>query len=280
MTSDLKSARPLLKWAGGKNRLVPELTSRIPERFNNYHEPFVGGGALFWALASCNQISKIARITDTNEVLIRTYQAIQEDVEGVVRLLKDMPNDKNFFLTTRGRDILNEAKKPAEVAAWLIYLNKTAFNGLYRVNSKGMFNVPFGDYARPTICDEENLRACSRVLKNTKTEIHVMPFEGVLDYAKPGDFVYMDSPYMPTSKTSNFTAYTAEGFGMERHILLRDVARRLKGRGVHVLLSHSETPEIRNLYSTEDFIIDVVSSSRSISASTKGRGKVTELIVR
>ena len=280
-------ARPPLKSAGGKTRLLPELLQRVPSSFANYHEPFVGGGALYWALAESGRLDgvgrspyrRIARLSDLNEHLVRTYQAIQEDVGGLVLRLRQMPHDKEYFLALRERDVLAAGVPDVEVAAWFIYLNKCAFNGLFRVNKAGKFNVPWGDYKKPNICDEPTLRACAAVLKRVKTEIERMSFERILDYAKADDFCYLDSPYHPLSKTSNFTSYNGGGFKLEDQERLRDVALELKRRGVHVLLSNSDCPTIRELY-TDGFTIEAVEAPRSINSKGDGRGNVSELLIR
>lgn len=262
--------RPFLKWAGGKRQLVPELLRNAPARFNTYHEPFVGGGALFFALAP-----RRAVLYDNNLRLIRTWRAIRDDVEAVIARLRSYPHDKAFFLEMRERDIDREAD--AEVAAWLIYLNRTAYNGLYRVNRRNVFNVPFGRYSAPTICDAENLRACSRALQGVRL-LHT-DFTSALELCERGDFVYFDPPYAPLSPTSSFTAYTADGFGPEEQIRLRDTALALKRRGVDVLLSNSASKFVREIYA-EGFEVEEVLAMRAINCHGERRGQIAELIIR
>jgi len=264
-------AKPFVKWVGGKRQLIHELEPRIPTRFNTYHEPFVGGGALFFHLMPERSI-----LADTNERLVRTYIGIRDQVEKVIELLSSYPHDKDFFMGMRGIDI--DSKTDAEVAAWFIYLNRTGFNGLYRVNRSNVYNVPFGDYDNPTICDAENLRKCAIALRHA--EIRHTSFETVLDRALPGDFVYFDPPYVPLSASSNFTSYTKNGFGMREQEKLRDVARELKARGVRVLLSNSSAPEVYSLYGTEVFELAAVGATRAVNCKAAGRGKVQELIIR
>lgn len=265
----MHSARPFVKWAGGKRRLVSQLLCHLPERIRVYHEPFVGGGALFYALRP-----KLAHLSDANERLVRTYQGVRDDVEGVIRHLRRYPHDENFYLKMRRMNV--DDGTDAEVAAWLIYLNKTGFNGLYRVNRKNEFNVPFGAQNNPTICDEHNLRACSRQL--SRTEIRREDFSAVLERADPGDVVYFDPPYMPVSVSSSFVSYTNGGFGPEDHRRLRDVALELKRRGVRVLLSNSSAPVVRELY-VEHFVIEEVLAARAINSRGDRRGLVREVLI-
>lgn len=263
-------AVPYVKWAGGKRSMLRHLLLLVPSSYGTYYEPFVGGGALFFALRPSKAV-----ISDINRRLVRSYVAVRDDVDEVVALLKTYPYEKDFFLKMRATPI--DARSDVEVAAWLIYLNRTCFNGLYRVNRRNEFNVPFGKYANPTICDEANLLACSEALKCASI-LHD-PFERVLESAVPGDFVYFDPPYLPISATSSFTGYSADGFGLRDQQRLRDVALELKDRGVHVLLSNSAAPAIRGLYA-EGFEVTEVLASRAINAKGDGRGKIPELVIR
>jgi DNA adenine methylase len=279
-------ARPFVKYAGGKTRLLPELFARLPPSFKSYHEPFVGGGALYWALARTGWLDGcVARLTDMNTELVRSYQAIQDSVEDVIRELRSMPNTAEFFAVVRakrnGATRENPWRPDAVLAsAQFIYLNKTGFNGLYRVNQSGDFNVPFGHYDAPKICDDENLRACAETLHRVKTEVCVEPFEDVLNYAHAGDLVYFDPPYLPLSKTSNFTSYTRLGFRLEDHVRLRDLALVLKDRGVHVMISNSANDAIRELYASSAFRVEEVQAARSVNSKGNGRGKIAELVIR
>ena len=190
-------AHPFLKWVGGKRQLLSQIAPYVPTFTGTYYEPFVGGGALFFHLRPAHAV-----ISDSNERLVRTYRGVRDDCEKVIDLLRTYRYEKSFYLAMRNRDIDRELD--SNVAAWMIYLNKTGFNGLYRVNSKNVFNVPFGKYTNPTICDVENLRACSAALKNATIEWS--GFGVVLERRKAGDFVYFDPPYVPLSATSSFTA--------------------------------------------------------------------------
>lgn len=263
-------AVPYLKWAGGKRSMLRHLLPLVPASYGTYHEPFVGGGALFFALQPTRAV-----ISDVNRRLVRSYVAVRDDVDGVVALLKTYPYEKQFFLNMRRVPI--DDHSDVEVAAWLVYLNRSCFNGLYRVNRDNVFNVPFGKYANPTICDESNLRACSDALKGV-TIAHD-PFEKVLERAVTGDFVYFDPPYLPISATSSFTGYSSDGFGLADHERLRDVARVLAVGGVHVIISNSAAPAVKELYA-DGFEVTEVLASRAINADGDGRGKIPELIIR
>src|SRR5258706_11412152 len=239
VASENGSARPFVKWAGGKRQLLSSLLQHAPRDAPSYFEPFIGGGALFFALRP-----KRAVLADVNERLIRTYTGVKNNVEDVIRLLKSYPHSPAFFYRFRQKKI--DGASDAEVAAWFIYLNKTGFNGLYRVNRDNRFNVPFARYASPNICDEPTLRACSAALAGT--ELLVEDFAKVVAKAKRGDFVYFHPPYVPLSVTSSFTSYTSVGFGEAEQKRLRDTALKLKKRGVRVLLSNSSSPMVRELY--------------------------------
>jgi DNA adenine methylase len=266
-------ARPFLKWAGGKRQLLPHLLRHVPPSVRStgrYYEPFVGGGALFFALRPAR-----ATLADVNERLVRAYRGVAHHVGDVVRLLGGYPHASEFFYRLRAEAI--DARSDAEVAAWFIYLNRTGYNGLYRVNRKNVFNVPFGRYANPTVCDEPTLRACAAALAGTT--LLVADFEKVVSSARRGDFVYFDPPYAPLSATSSFTSYTSDGFGPDDQRRLRDVARRLKKRGVHVLLSNSSAPLTRELYA-DGFEVFEVPATRMLNSKGDGRGAIAELVIR
>jgi DNA adenine methylase len=275
-----RGAQPFVKWAGGKRQLLSELLRKVPRAFAKpdvrsgacrYFEPFLGGGALFFALRP-----RRATLADVNERLIRTYTGVRDDVEAVLGLLKEYErkHDERFFY--RFRDVDIDSKTDAEVAAWFIYLNKTGFNGLYRVNRDNKFNVPFGRYVRPNIRDEKTLRACSLALAGV--ELVVKDFERVVAEARRGDFVYFDPPYVPLSATSSFTSYTSRGFGPKEQTRLRDVAQKLKKRGVYVLLSNSSAQAVRELYA-EGFQIVEVLATRSVNSKATARGSISELVI-
>lgn len=267
--SRVRPAKPFLKWAGGKRQLLDHLRARVPEGHGTYHEPFVGGGALFFDTAPERAI-----LADWNPRLVRTYRSVRDNPEAVIARLATYPNEKEFFLRMREQDI--DAGSDEDLAAWMIYLNKTGFNGLYRVNRRGGFNVPFGRYKNPKICDADNLRAASERLQGV--EILHSDFRGVEERCKPGDFVYFDPPYVPASNTASFTAYTKNGFNLDDQAELRDLAMRLKEKGVSVLLSNSSVPEVHALYA-EGFERIEIFANRAINSNAAKRGKVAEALI-
>jgi DNA adenine methylase len=271
-----RAARPFLKWAGGKGKAVDTLKAFLPAKIRTYHEPMVGGGALFFALAAEGRYQN-AQLNDSNQELICSYLAIREDVDGLIALLSTYKYDRTFFNTLRAAELSTIGL--VNRGARMIYLNKTGFNGLYRVNKKGQFNVPFGRYDNPLICDEPNLRAVSAVLQG----VHILNrdyqylYAPELTYAVPGDAVYFDPPYVPLSKTANFTAYGADGFGPKEHEELAASFAALAKRGVAVMLSNSDTSFTRELY--KDFEIRTVKARRNINKDPTKRGDVSEIVV-
>ncbi|MBW4500194.1 MAG: DNA adenine methylase [Scytonema hyalinum WJT4-NPBG1] len=264
--------RPFLKWAGGKARLIQQYIPYFPTYFKTYYEPFLGGGSVFFYLYE-RQPAK-AFLTDINAELITTYLCVRDDVEKLIDLLKEhqVQHSKDYYYRIRTTIESTELKK----AARLIYLNKTCFNGLYRENSKGEFNVPMGRYKKPNICDLSNLRLASVALQSA--EIEIRSFEKVLNHASNSeDFVYFDPPYYPVSTTSNFTSYSRYAFNENEQYRLRDVFVELAQRGVKVMLSNSDTSFIRNLY--KDFHIHTILARRAINSNAKKRGKINELLV-
>lgn len=267
------SARPPVKWAGGKRHLSEEILKRLPDKIATYHEPFVGGGAVFFALQAAGRFKK-ARLNDSNIDLMCAYHAIKENPSSLIKRLREHgnANSEEYYYKVRAR---RSKRSPTDIGARLMYLNKTCFNGLYRVNKKGEFNVPCGKYKEPTICDEENIGAASVALQGV--ELCNYDFEKFALKAKPGDAVYFDPPYAPVSETASFTTYTATGFLPNDHVRLRLTAALLAGRGVHVLLSNSDTPFIRKLY--KGFKIEVVQAPRRINSKASARGNVRELLI-
>lgn len=269
----LRPARPVLKWAGGKTQLLGEILRRLPETIDTYFEPFVGGGAVFFALAAEGRF-RHAVLSDLNRDLSDLYIALRDDVDGVVselRLLEGKTREEDYY----GIRKLTRPKKRAQVAARIIYLNKTGYNGLYRVNRSGQFNVPFGRYKKPKICDEPNLRAASRALKGVSIECE--DFEEVCRRARSKDAVYFDPPYLPLSPTANFTDYHHQPFLHEEHRRLAEVVRLLRRRSVFALLSNSDTEETRRLY--DGLIVERVVANRMINSKADQRGPVGELLV-
>ncbi|MBU0647296.1 DNA adenine methylase [Patescibacteria group bacterium] len=270
--------KPFVKWVGGKRQLLKQfrdLGLYPPENFdpitNTYFEPFVGGGAVFFDL-----LPETAYLSDLNNELVVTYNVIKNDVENLIKSLKKHKLDKEYFLKIRAQK--PEKLSDLNTASRFIYLNRTCFNGMYRVNSKGGFNVPFGKYTNPLICDESNLRKASKALKNV--EIKKQDYKEVLKKAKKGDFIYFDPPYYPISKTASFTSYTSESFLDKEQIELRDTFVELHKRGCFVMLSNSDTPLINKIYSEPKGLrITKVQAGRAINSDASKRGKITEVLV-
>ncbi len=270
--------KPFVKWVGGKRQLLKQfrlMNLYPPEKFDpikgRYFEPFVGGGAVFFDL-----LPKKAFLSDLNFELITTYNIIKDDVESLIKVLKRHAHSKEYFLKVRAQKV--EKLSPLQIASRFIYLNRAGFNGMYRVNSRGEFNVPFGDNKNPLICDEKNLRKISLALKNV--EIKHQDYKQVLKKAKKGDFVYFDPPYHPVSKTATFTSYTSSGFSEKDQLELRDAFLELSSRGCFVMLSNSDAPFINEIYSGFKGVrISKVEAGRAINSKGSGRGKVKEVLV-
>lgn len=272
--------KPFVKWVGGKRQLLKQfrlMNLYPPEKFDpkkgRYFEPFVGGGAVFFDL-----LPEKAFLSDLNLELVTTYNVIKDDVEKLIKLLKKHEHNKEYFLSVRAKKV--EKLSSLQIASRFIYLNRACFNGMYRVNSRGEFNVPFGDNKNPLICDEENLRKISSTLKNV--EIKHQDYKQVLKKAKKGDFIYFDPPYHPVSKTATFTSYTAQGFSENDQIELRDIFLELSNRGCFVMLSNSDAPFINKIYSEikkDGVRISKVEAGRAINSKGSGRGKVKEVLV-
>jgi len=270
-----KTAMPFINWVGGKRSLLEKYNPLIPKDFGDYYEPFVGGGAVFFHLFSTGRITldKKVILIDSNEELINCYKVIKEDVERLIKILCSVKyrNEKNNFYKIR----IEEPIDSFERAARTIYLNKTCFNGLYRVNSKGKFNVPFGSYKNPLICNKENLRAVSKALQSV--DIKLDDFSLCINFAHKNDFIYFDPPYQPLSQTSSFTGYTKGLFRENDQERLSDVFRKLDKIGCKVMLSNSDTKFVRKLY--KDFRIETVLAKRAINCKPSGRGEISELVI-
>jgi len=261
--------RPFLKWAGGKTRLISQYKEYFPNHYHTYYEPFLGGGAVFFHLQPSHAV-----LTDINADLVLTYRCVRDNLGELITLLQahQQRHNSEYYYDVRNYHNGTNVQK----AARFIYLNKTCFNGLYRVNSQGKFNVPVGKYKNPGICQEEILKLASQTLK--KVEIKQANFDEVLNYATDSnDFVYFDPPYYPLNKTSNFTAYSNFSFDEHQQIKLRDIFIKLADKGVKVMLSNSDCPFIHELYS--GFNIHTISAARSINSNAQKRGKITELLV-
>jgi DNA adenine methylase len=269
---------PLLKWAGGKRQLRSELTHRLPDRWGTYFEPFIGGGALLVELANLGRLDR-AVIGDLNPELINLYRVVKQDPDGLSRALsgEKFKNDENSFrrLKAEFNALIGTKKRPVDRAALFVYLNKHSYNGLWRVNRKGHYNVPFGKHARLSLPSSQSLQKFSRMLEGVIL-LHA-DFEKTVRTAKRGDFVYFDPPYHPLSKTACFTDYTSGGFPFEEQERLARVFRRLSDGGVRLMLSNSRTPEIKDLY--DGFSIYTVPAKRFINCNGRKRSGAFELIV-
>lgn len=267
------TAHPIVKWVGGKTKLLPELLARMPERYGRYYEPFAGGAALFFRVAP-----KKAVLADMNADLIGLYTAVARDVGAVIRRLEMHrdAHDQDHYYETRARWNDREVSwSTPERAAAFLYLNKTCFNGLWRVNRSGAFNVPIGRYTDPPICVPEALRAARDVLANA--ELRCADYRKAVADARAGDFLYFDPPYDPVTTTANFASYTADGFGPDDQRALADTARALVAKGCKVMLSNSDTPFIRSIY--KGLRVERVKCPRAINSNAAKRGDVDEVII-
>ena len=258
---NLSNCRPLLKWAGGKTQLLDELIPMMPKKYGRYIEPFFGGGALFFAVRPHNGL-----IADSNPEIVNLYRTVASDVEGIIAQLLCRQNTEAEFYAIRAQDW--KKLSSVEAAARTIFLNRTCFNGLYRVNKNGQFNVPFGRYKNPKILDVTSLRSASRLLQNT-TIICADYKEVLRENAKSGDLIFLDPPYLPVSEYADFKRYTKEQFYEEDHLELAEEVRRLHSLGCHVILTNSNHPLVHEQY--KQFSIEVVQTKRYISCNGKGR---------
>ena len=277
MSAEKHTIHPAVKWAGGKRQLLDRILPLVPEH-DTYYEPFVGGGAVFLALAP-----EKAVINDSNEELVNVYRVIRDNPEELIALLKEHRdrNSKDYYYEVREQDRVFEQyaeMSPAARAARILYLNRTCFNGLYRVNRAGEFNVPWGRYKNPQIVDEQNIRDMSAYLNRAKVKILCQDYRETFRGIRKDSFVYLDPPYMPISQTSSFTGYTAAGFGEIQHAELKKQCDLLNRRGIRFLLSNSNSEFVKKLY--REYTIEEVEASRSVNAKGDGRGNVTELLIR
>ena len=272
VSPSISSTLPFLKWAGGKQRLLGQYQPFLPARtdIGRYFEPFIGSAAVFFYWQPTP-----ATLSDRNEKLIELYEMVRDDVANVIAALKDHRNEADYYYRIR-------AQNPAQLtavqrAARLIYLNKTCYNGLYRENSKGEFNVPFGRYKNPTICDEPRLRAASQALQSV--ELKAADFEEVVQEAQAGDFIYFDPPYAPLNATSSFTSYNRHGFTADDQKRLAAAVERLDKRGCHIMLSNSSAPLIYELYAGNGYHIQPIQARRNINSKADQRGPIKELLI-
>lgn len=278
MPKDQHEAHPFIKWAGGKTQLLNQLTTILPPRIRTYYEPFIGGGALFFALAQRERFQRAA-INDWNSELVDTYKSIRDFPDDLIELLQGLKAEYQAdarVVFHRERDKDPKELTPIVRAARFLFLNRTGFNGLYRVNKSGRFNVPFGKYDNPRIVDEDNIRACSKVLNNFVV-LTSKDFAAVVTEAQPGDCVYFDPPYVPLNPTANFTSYTSNGFTIDDQYRLAACFKQLVERGVAVIASNSDTKTVRDLY--DGFEMHAVEARRNINSKGDKRGPVGELII-
>ena len=271
-------AQPFLKWAGGKRQLLPIIKEFQPTKYTQYYEPFVGAGAVLFFMQP-----KKSTINDTNSELINCYRVIKDHPEELLAQIQHhkQQNSQEYYYKLREQDRKDNFKNLSSVqrAARIIYLNKTCFNGLFRVNSRGQFNVPYGKYSNPVIADPAVIRAVSEYLNRANVRIKCGDFEKSVATARKGAFIYFDPPYHPLSDTSSFTGYSINGFGEEEQIRLKQVCDKLSDRGCQVLASNSASPFIKELYDDSRYEIIDVLATRAINAVGSKRGKINELLI-
>ncbi|GAB6011081.1 DNA adenine methylase [Viscerimonas tarda] len=277
MVKSNKLVTPFLKWVGGKRQIMPSIVELLPKNIKtcNYVEPFVGGGAVLFHLQP-----KKATINDFNAELINVYQVIKNDVELLIMDLKKHKNEADYFYNIRGLDRSIEYKKLSEVerASRIIYLNKTCFNGLYRVNNAGEFNAPFGHYKNPNIVNDPTLRAVCKYLNVNKIELLSGDYETVLEKLDSNSFVYLDPPYHPISINSNFTGYVQGGWDIFDQVRLREACDKLDAKGIKFLLSNSSSNFIKDQY--KNYHISVVKANRAINSDATHRGEIDEFLIK
>lgn len=276
----LVTPKPFVKWAGGKRQLIPILNQNLPESFGTYYEPFLGGGALLFHILTDKNGQKCS-ISDLNSDLVLAYTTIRDRIDALITSLKNheknyQKDSESYYYSIRESNPRSEIEKTSR----LIFLNRTCFNGLYRVNSKGKFNVPLGKYSNPNIINEENLRAVSHILQSSRISIKCRDFEAVLRDAKKGDLVYFDPPYQPVSATANFTSYTNKDFTYDDLTRLAELCLKLDSRGCKVLLSNSDSKEVADIFAQNPWKITKIEANRSINSNSKKRTGHFELLIK
>lgn len=269
-------AAPVVKWVGGKRQLLPQILPLIPKRMTAYCEPFLGGGAVLFALQP-----KRALVNDLNQDLITVYRVIKEDADALIEHLSRHENTPEYFYRIRDLDRDKDAyaaMSDVEKASRLLYLNKTCYNGLFRVNASGAFNSPYGHYRRPNIVNEQTIRGVSRYFNSCDITFFSGDFASVLEQVPKGGFVYLDPPYDPVSDTASFTGYNRGGFGREEQVRLKECCDALTARGVKFLLSNSATPFIQELYGS--YRVSIVQARRAVNSVASRRGAIEEVLVR
>lgn len=276
----LAPPKPFVKWAGGKRQLIPILNHNLPKNFGTYYEPFLGGGALLFHLLAERNEQKCS-ISDLNSDLVLAYITIRDKIDDLILSLKD--HEKNYHSESSSYYYAVRESNPridVEKTSKLIFLNRTCFNGLYRVNSKGKFNVPLGKYTNPNIVNEENLRSVSQILKISRASIRCRDFEAVLRDAKKDDLVYFDPPYQPVSSTANFTSYTNKDFTFDDLSRLSELCMDLDAKGCKVLLSNSDSKEVAKMFTGKNWKISRIPANRSINSNSKKRTGHFELLIK
>ena len=276
----LSTPKPFVKWAGGKRQLIPILNQNLPESFGTYYEPFLGGGALLFHILTERNGQKCS-ISDLNSDLVLSYVTIRDKIDDLILSLKN--HEKNYQKDSSRyyysiRD--TTPKSDVEKTSRLIFLNRTCFNGLYRVNSKGKFNVPLGKYTNPNIVNEENLRSVSHILKTSKISVNCRDFGAVLRDAKKNDLVYFDPPYQPVSNTANFTSYTNKDFTFDDLERLSELCTNLDSKDCKVLLSNSDSKEVSKMFSNKTWKISRIPANRAINSNSKNRTGHFELLIK
>ena len=276
----MSEPKPFVKWVGGKRQLMQDLENNFPKQFTTYHEPFLGGGAvMFNLLTKKPQLS--CNVSDFNSDLILAYVTIRDKLEKLIESLENHSknyhkNSTEYYYEVRKQ----EPKQQIEKVSRLLFLNKTCFNGLYRVNSKGKFNVPLGRYTNPNIVNRENLTTVSKFLQSDKIKISCRDFESILNDAKKGDFVYFDPPYQPVSDTANFTSYTHRDFTEDDLQRLADLANQLNSKGSHVLLSNSNTKIVKKIFSSKKWKVKEIAVNRAINSNSQKRTGHKEVLIK
>jgi len=272
--------KPFVKWAGGKRQLLAELEKNFPKQFGTYFEPFLGGGAVLFDLLAKKPNIKCS-VSDLNSDLVLAYVTIRDKLGRLIESLENHSKNyhkdsTNYYYEVRKQ----EPKSQIEKVSRLLFLNKTCFNGLYRVNSKGKFNVPLGRYTNPNIVNRENLITASKFLQSEKIKISCRDFESILKDAKKGDFVYFDPPYQPVSDTANFTSYTHRDFTEDDLQRLADLANQLNSKGAHVLLSNSNTKIVKKIFSSKKWKVKEIAVNRAINSNSQKRTGHKEVLIK
>lgn len=268
--------KPILKWVGGKRQLMDEILSRLPQEYNNYYEPFLGGASVLLSIKP-----EVSFVNDINAELINVYEVVKSEKKELIESLKNHKNESEYFYEVRSIDRELEKYKrlnKVERASRIIFLNKTCYNGLYRVNSRGELNAPFGKYKNPLICDEQNINEVSEYFNENNITFLNEDFENFLSRCESGDFVYLDPPYDPVSDSASFTGYSASGFSRHDQERLKNICDELDRKGVYFMLSNSSTSFIKKLYA--DYNIELVDAKRNINSKGTKRGSVKEVLVR